>query len=213
MAFEGWAPAATKFFEGLEADNSRTYWQANKATYEQQVRAPMEALLADLQREFGESKIFRPNRDIRFSLDKSPYKTAIAARVGERGYVQFSADGLGTGSGMYMMATDQLERYRRTVADDRTGRALERLIEKTRALGVDVTGHEQLKTAPRGYPKDHPRIELLRNKGLVVWKEWPTGKWLRSAEAKTRVIEVLRAAKPLNKWLLDHVGDSDLPAR
>jgi uncharacterized protein (TIGR02453 family) len=210
MAFVGWPPAATKFYEALEADNSREFWHANKQTYDACVRAPMEALLADLAREFGEGRIFRPNRDTRFSHDKTPYKTAIAARIGASGYVQFSADGLGVGSGMYMMATDQLDRYRRAVADDRHGRALERVVAQVRGKGVDVHGHEQLKRAPRGYPQDHPRIDLLRNKGLVAWREWPAGRWLRTAEAKDRVVATLRAAKPLNAWLRDHVGDSAL---
>jgi hypothetical protein len=62
-----------------------------------------------------------------------------------------------------------------------------------------------LKTAPKGYPKDHPRIELLRNKGLIVWKHWPVAKWLGTAAAKTRVIDVLRAAVPVNDWLARNV--------
>ena len=83
--------------------------------------------LADLADEFGEGRIFRPYRDVRFSADKSPYKTAIAATVGA-GYVQLSADGLMAAPGMYHMAPDQLERYRRAVASDRTGPGLEQLI-------------------------------------------------------------------------------------
>ena len=77
----------------------------------------MEALLAELGPEFGETTLFRPYRDTRFSRDKSPYKTAIAARVGD-GYVQLSAGGLMAGAGMYHMAPDQLERYRAAVAAD-----------------------------------------------------------------------------------------------
>jgi uncharacterized protein (TIGR02453 family) len=213
VAFKGWPGTAVAFFDGLEADNSRSYWQANKQTYDECVRAPMEELLAELAKEFGEARIFRPNRDTRFSLDKSPYKTSIAAHFNGRGYVHYSADRFGAGSGMYMMAADQLERYRRAVDDDRSGRALERLVAKVRAAGIEVTAHDELKTAPRGYAKDHPRIAFLRLKGLVAWREWPVGKWTSTAEPKQRVIEVLRAAKPLNKWLDEHVGASDLPER
>ena len=213
MAFKGWPSQAVAFFDGLETDNSRSYWQANKKTYDECVRAPMEELLAELEKEFGEARIFRPNRDTRFSLDKSPYKTAIAAHFTERGYVHYSADRFGAGSGMYSMASDQLERYRRAVDDDRSGRALERLVAKLRGQGVEVTAHDELKTAPRGYAKDHPRIEFLRLKGLVAWREWPVGKWTSTAQPKQRVIEVLRAAKPLNRWLDEHVGESELPER
>ncbi len=121
MAFQGWRAEALEFFEGLEADNSKAYWQQNKSVYEELVRAPMEELLAELEPDWGEGRIFRPYRDIRFSRDKSPYKTHIGAVVGE-GYVQLSAEGLGVGCGMWEMAPDQLERYRSAVADDRSGR-------------------------------------------------------------------------------------------
>src|SRR6187397_607378 len=104
MAFRGWPAEAIEFYEGLEADNSKAYWQDHKTVYEEKVRGPMEALLRELAPEFGEGKIFRPYRDVRFSRDKSPYKTNIAATVSEGGYISFSADGLGVGTGYYMMA-------------------------------------------------------------------------------------------------------------
>src|SRR6059036_967531 len=116
MAFRGWPAEALEFFEGLEADNSKSYWQANKGVYETLVRGPMEELLAELAPEFGEGRIFRPYRDVRFSADKSPYKTHMGAMLGE-GYVQLSSGGLGLGCGMWEMAPDQLDRYRHAVAD------------------------------------------------------------------------------------------------
>ncbi len=178
MAFRGWPAEAIEFFEGLEADNTKAYWQDHKPVYEGKVRAPMDELLAELEPEFGTGKVFRPYRDVRFSKDKSPYKTAIAATLAEGGYVSFSADGLGAGSGLYMPASDQLERFRRAVADDRTGTQLVALVEELRDAGIEVTAHDVLKTAPRGYPKDHPRIELLRHKGLIAWKQWPVAAWM-----------------------------------
>jgi uncharacterized protein (TIGR02453 family) len=171
----------------------------------------MEELLDALAPEFGEGNVFRPYRDVRFSADKSPYKTNIAANIGGIGYVQFSADGLGVGSGYYMMAADQLDRYRRAVADDRAGAAVDKLASAARKAGLQVTAHESLKTAPRGYPKDHPRIDLLRMKGLVTWREWPPAAWLGTRKAKDRVVEFLRASAPLRRWLDDHVGESTLP--
>ena len=206
MTFKGWSNEAVEFFEGLEMDNSRDYWHSHKATYDEKVKRPMEELLDELAKEFGEGKIFRPNRDIRFSLDKSPYKTAIAATLSRGGYISFSADGLGVGSGMYMPMPDQLERLRKAIADDTTGRALEKLVAKVRDDGIEVSAHEELKTAPKGYPKDHPRIELLRMKGLITWKQWPVAAWVRTAKAKDRIVEVLHAAKPVNAWLDKHVG-------
>jgi uncharacterized protein (DUF2461 family) len=66
--------------------------------------------------------------------------------------------------------------------------------------------HEVLKTAPRGVPKDHPRIDLLRHKGIAMMKTWPVGAWLGTIKAKDRVVTTLRAAEPLNGWLTRHVG-------
>src|SRR4051795_5238140 len=143
MAFKGWNEAAVVFFEGLEVDNSREYWHANKSTYDEQVRRPMEELLAELEKEFGEGKIFRPNRDIRFSLDKSPYKTNIAGTLSKGGYVSFSADGLGVGCGMYMPMPDQLDRLRKAVADNRTGAQIEKLVNAVKAKGIEVSAHEE----------------------------------------------------------------------
>jgi uncharacterized protein (TIGR02453 family) len=212
MAYRGWPAEALEFFEGLEADNSRTYWQQNRDVYDRLVRAPMEELLKELEPEWGVGRIFRPYRDVRFSADKSLYKTNIAATVGD-GYVQLTADGLGAGCGMYEMAPDQLDRYRRGVAEDRSGGELATLVAEARAAGLEVTGHDVLKTAPRGYPKDHPRIDVLRYKGLITWREWPAGAWLGTRRAKDRVADFFRQSKPINDWLGAHVGPSTLPER
>ena len=213
MAFKGWPASALEFYEGLEADNSKVYWTDHKVVYERDVKAPMEALLAELADEFGDGRIFRPNRDIRFSVDKSPYKTAMGATVGN-GYVQISAEGLFAGSGMYHLMPDQLDRYRAAVAADKTGKELEKVIAGVRAAKakIDVHGTDPLKTAPKGYAKDHPRVDLLRNKGLVAAKQWPVAAWLGTAAAKTRIVEVLRAARPLNDWLDTHVGPTTMDA-
>jgi uncharacterized protein (TIGR02453 family) len=173
----------------------------------------MEELLGELKKEFGEGRVFRPYRDVRFSKDKSPYKTNIAATLSRGGYISLSSEGLGAGSGYYGLMPDQLERYRAAVADDRTGKAVARLVDRARAGGIEVSAHDVLKTAPKGYPKDHPRIELLRNKGLIYWQQWPVGAWLGTAKAKEHVVGLLRAAKPLVKWLETNVGPSALPPR
>jgi uncharacterized protein (TIGR02453 family) len=212
MAFQGWQAEALEFFEGLEADNSKVYWQRNKRAYEDLVRAPMEALLEDLAPEWGEARMFRPYRDIRFSRDKSPYKTTIAAVIGQ-GYVQLSAQGLGAGYGMWEMAPDQLERYREAVDDDRSGGVLTTLAAEARAAGLTVMSHDMLKTAPRGYPKEHPRIGFLRYKGLATWRDWPAGAWLGSKRAESRIVEFLRLSQPIGGWLQTNVGPSTLPDR
>jgi uncharacterized protein (TIGR02453 family) len=203
---------ALDFFEGLEADNSKTYWTANKAIYDEKVYAPMAALVAELEEEFGPGKIFRPYRDVRFSADKTPYKTNIGAVLGE-GYVQLSAAGLGAGLGMYQMAPDQLARYRAAVADDVSGPELERLSAAIVRRKITVTGHDELKTVPRGYDRNHPRADLLRYKGLIAWQEWPVAPWLNKPAAKDRVVDFLRTSAPLMSWLDTHVGRSTSPER
>src|SRR5262245_57549516 len=111
MAFRGWPVEAVEFYERLEADTSRSYWQAHKAVYDHQVKAPMDALLSELEDEFGAGRVFRPNRDVRFSKDKSPYKLSCAAHLAG-GYISFSADGLFVGSGLYMPEPAPLQRFR-----------------------------------------------------------------------------------------------------
>ena len=210
MVFQGWPAEALEFYEGLEVDNTKAYWTDHQAVYLDQVRAPMEDLLTDLAPEFGEGKIFRPHRDVRFSADKSPYKTAMGAQLSGGGYIQLSSEGLAAGLGTYVMAKDQLDRFRRAVADNRTGTELEAIIALVRGEGIEVTGREVLKTAPRGYPKDHVRIEWLRHKSLIAWREWTVGAWLGTPKAKDRVVDFLHQARPLQVWLDTHVGDSEL---
>jgi uncharacterized protein (TIGR02453 family) len=213
MSFGGWPAEALDFYEGLEADNSKAYWTAHKAVYDEKVLGPMSELLEELAPEFGEPKIFRPYRDVRFSKDKSPYKTNIGAMIGD-GYIQLSAQGLAAGSGMYVMAPDQLARYRQAVAGDGTGAELERVIAAVEGHEVGVHGRDVLKTAPRGYSADHPRIALLCYKGVVAWKEWPVEPWLGTPAAGQRVAAFLTASKPLCAWLNAHVGaPADGPAR
>jgi len=212
MAFAGWPEQALDFFDGLEADNTKSYWLAHKDVYDSCVLAPMAELLAELEPEYGETKIYRPYRDVRFSKDKSPYKTAIGAHVGE-GYLQLSAAGLAAGCGMYMMSADQLDRYRSAVAADGSGSALEHVIAGLAKQDIDVQGRDSLKTAPRGYPSDHPRVELLRHKGLVAWRQWPVEPWLGTPVAKTAVSGFLVASRPLSDWLTHHVGPSEQPGR
>jgi uncharacterized protein (TIGR02453 family) len=193
MAFAGWPVEAIEFYEGLEADNSKAYWQTHKEVYERAVKAPMEHLLAELSAEFGEGRIFRPHRDVRFSADKSPYKTTCAATLGD-GYVSLSAEELMMASGLYMPDPDELQRYRTAVEDQASGSELATIVAALRSAGYQVMAHDVLKTAPRGFPREHPRIELLRHKGIAMTRSWPVGAWLGTKHAKDRIITGLRAS-------------------
>ena len=205
MPFEGWPEEALEFYEGLEADNSKAYWTEHKAVYEDKVLRPMTELVEELAAEFGEGKIFRPYRDVRFSPDKSPYKTHVAALIGT-GYVQLSAAGLAAGDGMYTMSPIQLGRYRQAVLSEQAGPELEKVIAAVERQGVSVSARGTLKTAPRGYPVDHQRIGLLRYKGIVAWQQWPVESWLETEAARDRVAGFLRTTRPLSSWLDTYVG-------
>jgi uncharacterized protein (TIGR02453 family) len=200
MAFTGWPAEAVEFYEGLAADNTKAYWQDHKSVYELCVQRPMVELLGELAGDFGPGRVFRPYRDVRFSSDKTPYKLNCAAEL-EGGYIAFSADGLFVGSGLYMPDPEQLRRFRVAVDDPKSGAKLESIVAGLRQEGYDVGASEVLKTAPKGYPKDHPRIELLNYKGIIMSRSWPVEAWLGTKRAKDRVIATLVAARPLNAWL------------
>ena len=212
--FRGWPPSALDFYRELEANNTRAWWLDHKATYDLDVRAPFDALSDVVATEFGPLKVFRPNRDIRFSKDKSPYKTACYAvgegEGGESFYVGISTRGLAVGAGFWMMAPDQLERYRRAVDDERTGTDLDSIMAALSKTKLEIEGHE-LKTAPRGFPRDHPRIEHLRRKSVAAIRTFEPARWFGTAVAADKITEVWRTAGPLNAWLAQHVGPSTSP--
>lgn len=205
MAFTGWPVEAIEFYEGLAADNTKAYWLEHKAVYERCVKAPMDELLSELASEFGAGRVFRPYRDVRFSKDKSPYKLSCDAHLRD-GYISLSPEGLFVGSGLYMPEPDQLRRFRAAVDDDASGAELESIVGTLRKSGYETGAHEVLKTAPKGYPKDHPRIELLQHKGIVMSKRWPVQAWLGTKKAKDRVVACLEAARPLNRWIERYVS-------
>jgi uncharacterized protein (TIGR02453 family) len=205
MAFSGWSTEALSFYEGLETDNSKAYWTAHKAIYQEKVLRPMEELLEQLAPEFGEPKIFRPYRDIRFSADKTPYKTHVGALLGNTNYVQFSADGLAAGAGRWHLEPAQLTQYRAAVAGP-DGAELAVLVAELEKADVEVHGHNTLKSVPRGYPGDHPRIDLLRHKGLTTWRHWPPEPWLATPAPLEKVRDFLGTSRDFCDWLTSHVG-------
>lgn len=202
--FSGFGDAAVDFYEGLEADNSKAYWSDHRAIYDEQVRAPMQDLLADLEPEFGPGRIFRPHRDVRFAADKSPYKTQCGATAGAH-YVQISADGLMVAVGYYAMVPAQVARFRAAVDDERHGPELHGVVEALRGEDYEVGG-DRLKTRPRGTDPEHPRLDLLRHRSLYAWCAWPPSDELHSPALARRVAEHWRRLDPLARWLDAHVG-------
>lgn len=216
MRFEGFGEHAVEYYDGLGADNSRAYYEDNKQTYLEHVRGPMEALLAELEPEFGEfgaGKVFRPYRDLRFTKDRTPYKTHCGGVI-ERGrgggafYVELSSTGLLVGGGCFHVESDQLARFRTAVDDQRRGAALDELLARLRRTEWQLRG-DRMRTKPRGVSAEHPRLELLRHRTLFVVRRWEPDDVLHERGLLRRVSSAWRQVRGLNEWFADHVGPSE----
>jgi uncharacterized protein (TIGR02453 family) len=211
VSFDGFPDEGLIFYEGLEADNSKTYWTRNKASYDTHVRTPLQAMLDELAAEFGVAKVFRPYRDVRFSHDKTPYKTHQGAVITPDGrgvgswYVQISADGLRVSGGCWRLESDQVARLRRAVADAVQGPRLEQEVGRLASAGWRIEG-ERLSRLPAGYSADDDRGDLLRHKSLHATRSWEPAAWLHTPRALEEVRSAWRELHTLNAWLADNVG-------
>ena len=203
--FAGWKGDFKGFFLGLRANNNKVWFDAHRRQYEDEVKAPLVALLADLEAEFGPPhRISRPHRDIRFSADKSPYKLNIYADCERGGYLALDAEGLVAAGGRYMVDDAQLRRLREATAADRSGKELVAIVSALRKKGYEVEGRE-LKRVPSPYPQDHPRADLLRHKRVFYWRRWPAEAWIATPRARERVAQVWRDGSELESWMAKNV--------
>lgn len=217
MAFTGFPPAGFAFYEQLVTHNTKAWWAKNRSTYDECVKAPMSALLDELADEFGEGKVYRPYRDTRFSKDKTPIKDHQGAVVmiedGVGYYVQMSAAGLMVGGGLYAPTSGQLARLRAAINSPAVATLESELAKLKRGRPTwDVDG-AVLKTKPRGYDADHPRIDLLRMTRLILTRSYDDEKLLASRKALDACRRDWRAIAPANEWLADHVGPEEEPGR
>ena len=207
MTFQGFPEAALDFYDDLELDNTKSFWEAHKHVYKSAVAEPMKALMAALEDEFGAAKIFRPFRDVRFAKDKSPYKTHQGAYVATGPstgyYVQVGAAGVFVGGGFYEAASARLAVIRDAMVDEAHGAQLIGILDELENAGWKVGG-ETLKTAPRGYDVDHPRIALLRHKSLTVGVEYGFEPFIHTAALADRVRDDWRKVTPLLEWVSAH---------
>lgn len=194
--------AAMQFYAELRLNNSREFWAEHKPRYEADVRAPIEQVAAGLADEFGEAKVYRPYRDLRFRKDKTPYKTHQGAHIrcapGCGWYTEVNADEFVAGGGFYHAGPEGLAAIRAAIDDEHRGAELIGIIDELTANGWQVFG-ERVKTAPRGYTVRHPRIELLRHKSLFVLHEIEPH--ITGVDAATgRIAELWRQTSPLVAW-------------
>ena len=205
MTAEVFSRAAGEFFTALESNNRRDWFDLHRGEWRTLVKAPLDDLLAHAESQYGSGRVMRINRDVRFSADKSPYNTAVSLWAGGVGgvYLRVSADGLEVGGGLYEPSRDQLARARHEI-DGRPAAAddLERILAELTDGGFEVAG-PSLATAPRGYPKDHPRIDLLRLKHYAALKHLALTAPLRDIEAGWAAVE------PLIDWVTRRVGPAE----
>jgi uncharacterized protein (TIGR02453 family) len=188
MSFPGFSREGTKFFVELARRQDREWFQAHKQDYEALWLQPMKELLAELEKAAKHAykgqplkppKIFRIHRDVRFSKDKTPYKTHIAGMIALEGgatgeedmggaaavYMHFGLEDT-IGAGHWALAPDSLKRYRKLVDNPKTGAELAKKLAALEKKGFEVSAFESLKRVPPGFDPEHPRAALLKHKGL-----------------------------------------------
>ena len=211
--FSGWPPDALAFLRELEANNDRDWFKANRARYDELLIAPAKALGEDLG-DIGEPHYFRPFNDVRFHA-RPPIKEQVGVAIGHAGaggwYVELSLDGLLVAGGLYAPARDQVARLRAAIEDGPKAGALTRALGAAEEEGLALN-EPDLAHGPQGVPRDHPRIDLLRRRRMIVARLHPLEPWLHTPMAGARIRAGLEAAGPLVRWLEAHVGPSRLPS-
>jgi uncharacterized protein (TIGR02453 family) len=207
-----WPPEALEFLRELEDNNDRAWFRANRERYDTHLVEPGRALAASVAH-LGEPRFFRPYNDARYS-DRPPLKEQLGIAIGYGGaggyYVELSLDGLLVGGGLHHPASDQLERFRRAIDDDRVAPGFDRALRGARDAGMRIID-PVLKRAPRGYRPDHPRIEHLKRKHLTLFARHELEPWLHEPACLRRVRDELDATRPLVDWLAKHVGPTQVP--
>ncbi len=219
--FDGFPKGSIGFFKRLKKNNNREWFLKHKEEYEETLKFPMQCLVATLSRELRDElpemefnprkAIFRIHRDVRFSKNKAPYKTNIAAAVELKGkkkstetpglYVGIEPGSIFVGGGLYMPYGEQLKSIRKAIAN-RPDEYLS-VVEDKRFKKVfgGIMG-EKLMKAPLGFPKDHPMIEHLKHKQFFVGKEWDDEALCYSKRFASVVADVFRDTMPLVRWLI-----------
>ena len=206
-----WPPEALEFLRELEANNDRAWFKANRARYDDHLVAPGRALAEGLAH-LGPARFFRPYNDARFH-QRPPIKEQLGIAIGYGGaggyYVELSLDGLLVGAGLHHPASDQLERFRAAIDDERRARGFERAVATAAGAGLALV-EPALKRAPRGYPADHPRLDRLRLKNVTVFARHELEPWLHEKRCHGDGGTQLGAARPLVTWLAEHVRPPDV---
>jgi uncharacterized protein (TIGR02453 family) len=219
--FDGFADRDGRFFRALARNQRREWFAAHRREYEEGWLEPMKLLLAELRERFdplfprhplAAPKVFRIHRDVRFSKDKSPYKTHIGGYVAIEGsgqgpsgtavlYLHLGATEVFVAAGQYMMDAAQLARFRAAVVDDGRGRELAAILRRLTRAGFTIGSYDALQRVPRGFDPEHPRGDLLKRKGLIVTFPPPPRALLVSHGLVDWLVTHTKRAVPLVEWL------------
>ena len=202
--FSGFPPEAFAFFANLAKHNDREWFHAHKDVYERACREPMKALMAAIDPPLGAGWMSRINNDMRFNRDRAPYKTRIEAGV-KGHYMSVGAQGMYVGTGIYKPEPAALRTLRESMAADASGKKLQAIIAALRRKGYTVATHESSAGPPRGYPADHPRIELLKMKDLHAGRMLQPAV-LTTPKALAQGRKVMTDLKPFSDWMKSYVA-------
>ena len=219
--FKGFDRTAPAFFAELAIEMNKGWFDANKQRYHDQWVAPMTELFAEVSKGLGKTygklklgtpKLMRIYRDVRFSKDKTPYKTHIAGTIpfanelsGMPMYLHIGLEEDHVGAGTYFFEANRLAAWRKLVAADKTGKPLAAMVAKLRKAGYTAGGHDDYKKVPKPFAADHPRAEFLKMKGLTAGAPpMPEGLLHEPALAEW-LIEQGKGMAPLVKWLATSV--------
>lgn len=225
QAFTGFSAAGLQFLQDLAGNNNKAWFDEHKAIYQEELLLPAQALVAELgarlqaispaltvdTRTNGAGSLMRINRDVRFSNDKSPYKTNVAMVFWEGplkkmenpsfGF-QFGTWGAGLYAGQWLFPKELLPHYQQAVDDPTEGAALTAAIAAVVNAGAYTVQGDQYKKVPAGYPADHPRADLLRYKGLHASSPQLELEILQSAELVDVLFTHCCNMAPIQQWLV-----------
>jgi uncharacterized protein (TIGR02453 family) len=224
MSFSGFPESGLTFLRGLSRNNDRDWFESNRAVFDGEMVPAMLSWCSDLAARLADAmprlvfvprvggSLYRLNRDIRFSRDKRPYKTHVAALLWEGGekhdapavYLHVAPDEVIFGGGLYLFEEGRLDRFRKLLRDAAAAERLRAAVAEAERHGLVAAG-EKLLRVPRGFDPEGPDAELSKHKGLIVSKTVKPGPWLFSQEALDRSEAAARAYAPLHAWLRDEL--------
>lgn len=204
-SFTGFGKDLIKYYLQLEENNNREWFHAHRAMYDENVAVPLKNLAADLSLDFGPVKIFRPYRNVRFWPDLPPLNEHASltadAEYNSAFYLRIDADGMLLGAGNWQPSKAQLTQFRAIAATETGARVIRDLLDEMQKHLFELMTDNALKSAPRGYPKDHPNIDLLRLKSLSLSAHLAPGPWLYSSKCRDKVMTGWQALTPWIHWL------------